>query len=194
MRPARTRWGSCSPRPSVDGRGCTTRQEKTHRTTVQEVCYPWHPWFGRRVIVVEGVRRSDYSVFRCSLEGDEGGRGLELPQWMLDRASCLGMQAATAPVVRTIDLTNLRSLFQQLESGRASQAVEDQHCSSNPQGDADGSTSLSSRSDSTGTVPTPAGDARVATVADGRASEDGSSLGTLASRTSSRLSHQGGGR
>jgi len=187
----RTRSGSRNPASCAAVDGCTTRQHKTHRTTIEEVHYPWHPWFGQRVVVVEGVRRSDHSVCRCRLEGDESGRGLELPQWMLDRASCLAMRAAAEPVVRTSDFANLRILLRQLESGQAEKAVEDQHPSSIPHGDADVPSTRSPTSDAVGTVSKPSVDAELATIPDGCASQGGSSLGTFASRPLSRPSREG---
>src|ERR1700722_4442465 len=72
----------------------TTQQHKTHSTASGEVHYPWHPWFGNRVEVLEFVNRSDRSVARCRREGDESGRALELPRWMLDRTSCCRLHLA----------------------------------------------------------------------------------------------------
>jgi len=40
--------------PNEVGDHCTTRQQKTHGTKA-EVVYPWHPWFGKEVIVDRAV-------------------------------------------------------------------------------------------------------------------------------------------
>jgi hypothetical protein len=79
----------------------TSRQQKTYRTTFEEVCYPWHRRFGRRAVVIEELRRPDLSILRCRLEDDESSRALELPRWMLDRASCVAKRAAILPAVPT---------------------------------------------------------------------------------------------
>ena len=89
----------------------TTYQHKTHGTAASDVHYPWHPWFGHRVLIIEQLDRSDRSVSRCRREGDESGRALELPKWMLDRAACCSMRSTGAPVVRTADLRRLRQLL-----------------------------------------------------------------------------------
>ena len=62
------------------------------------------------------------------------------------------MRAAAEPVVRTSDLANLRIHLRQLESGHAEKAVEDQHPSSTPYGDADVPSTRSPTSDAAGTV------------------------------------------
>ena len=75
---------------------CTTRLENAHGTEFREVLYRWHPWSGRRVAVHETVSRSDGIVFRCTLTGG-GGRQLELPAWMFDRAACRDAFPLAAP-------------------------------------------------------------------------------------------------
>jgi hypothetical protein len=63
------------------------------------VHYPWHPWFGRGVVVIEEFERGDRSVSSCRLEEEESGRSLELPRWMLDRAACSQVRNTGAPIV-----------------------------------------------------------------------------------------------
>ena len=65
---------------------CTTRFENTHRTVLRRVFYPHHPWSGRQVCVHATIDKSDDVFFRCTLEGSEADRWLEIPAWMFDRA------------------------------------------------------------------------------------------------------------
>src|SRR5260221_10857923 len=67
---------------------CTTRFENAHRTVLREVLYRHHPWFGRRVCIHGTVDKAGYVVFRCTLEGSQADRGLEVPAWMFDRTAC----------------------------------------------------------------------------------------------------------
>jgi len=68
-------------------RGCTTRFENAHRTVLREVLYRHHPWFGRRVCIHGTVDKAGYVVFRCTLEGSQADRWLEVPAWMFDRTA-----------------------------------------------------------------------------------------------------------
>lgn len=90
---------------------CTTRLENAHGTEFREVLYRWHPWFGRRVAVHEAVGRLGGIVFRCTLTGG-GGRQLELPAWMFDRAACRDcFPLATTPHVSAAGLDALSDLL-----------------------------------------------------------------------------------
>ena len=88
------------------------RTRNAHGTEFREVLYRWHPWFGLRVAVHETVSRLDGIVFRCTLTGG-GGRQLELPAWMFDRAACRDcFPLATSPLVSTMGLRALSDLLQ----------------------------------------------------------------------------------
>ena len=39
--------------PSGGAGDCRSRQPNTHSNELRELCYPWHPWFGRAVAVYE---------------------------------------------------------------------------------------------------------------------------------------------
>src|SRR5262249_46160607 len=131
-RPASRTRSRCAAGPC-----CTTARQKTHGTESREVHYPWHPWFGRQVLVVEEVKRSDRSVSRFQLEEDESGRSLELPRWMLDRAACSQMRTAIAPVVGCDVLWRLKDFLGAARSEASASAVQNQHPRSHTQGDAD---------------------------------------------------------
>ena len=151
--------GACGSRvPDGFAPRCTTRRHKTHNTVVSEVLYPWHPWHGREVQVIEGMTRSDRAVFRCRLDPDESGRTLELPQWMLDRATCCRMQLAAHPTVRVDELRSLQRLLELLRRGEASNAIEDRHDPFPLKGDADVHATEDCTLPSTASVPTSAGD------------------------------------
>lgn len=93
---------------------CTTRFENAHGTVFRELLYPWHPWFGMRVAVHEAVDKADGVVFRCTLNGVEAGRWLEVPAWMFDRATCPDRsQLSTSPFVGLDALSALSDLLKQ---------------------------------------------------------------------------------
>ena len=73
---------------NAGGGHCTTRFENAHRTVLREVLYRHHPWFGRRVCVHGAVDKAGYVVFRCTLDGSQADRWLEVPAWMFDRTAC----------------------------------------------------------------------------------------------------------
>jgi hypothetical protein len=59
-----------------------------------EVCYLWHPWYGRKVKVHATLVRHGVAVARCSSEDVHPRRTLELPLWMLDSTVCRRVQVA----------------------------------------------------------------------------------------------------
>lgn len=103
---------------------CTTTLENAHGTEFREVLYRWHPWFGLRVAVHEAVSRSNGIVFRCSLTGGGGGRRLELPAWMFDRAACRDVfPLATTPHVSVAGLCALSDLVRDALTRRTSASI-----------------------------------------------------------------------
>jgi hypothetical protein len=148
----RPRPESNSPATDGDAPRHTTSQHKTHNTATCDVHYPWHPWFGHRVLIIEHLNRCDRSVARCRREGDDSGRALELPHWMLDRAACCTLRLADAPVVRATDLRRLRDLLRQASGSHQCGAVQDRYPSSSPGGITDGPTTRSRTPDPTGPV------------------------------------------
>src|SRR6266568_1895544 len=101
---------------NADGGHCTTKFENTHRIVRREVLYRLHPWFGRHVVVHEVVNKAAASsVFRCTLDGSEIERHLEIPAWMFDRATCAGDgHFALDPFVSLEALNALSILINQL--------------------------------------------------------------------------------
>ncbi|WP_208867125.1 hypothetical protein, partial [Bradyrhizobium sp. AS23.2] len=82
---------------------CTTTFENAHRTVFREVLYRHHPWFGRRVCVHGTVDKADDVVFRCTLDGAQTDRWLEVPAWMFDRTACPDAELLTAHPFVSID-------------------------------------------------------------------------------------------
>jgi hypothetical protein len=72
---------------SAVGPYCTTRFENAHRTVLREVLNRHHPWFGRRVCLHGAVDKGGFVVFRCTLDGSQADRWLEVPAWMFDRTA-----------------------------------------------------------------------------------------------------------
>jgi hypothetical protein len=68
-------------------RGCTTRFENAHRILLREVLYRHHPWCGRRVCIHGTIDKAGYVFFRCTREGSQANRWLEVPAWMFDRTA-----------------------------------------------------------------------------------------------------------
>ena len=73
----------------MDDGDCTTRFENAHRT-LREILYRHHPWFGRRVCIHGVVDKGGFVVFRCTLDGSQADRWLEVPAWMFDRTAYPG--------------------------------------------------------------------------------------------------------
>ena len=110
--PRRRYWGSSSPAASEVVRCCTTRFENAHGTELRELLYRWHPWFGLRVSIHEAVDKADGVVFRCSLNGTDADRRLEVPAWMFDRSACARVRVAADVYVKLSALTSLMALLQ----------------------------------------------------------------------------------
>jgi hypothetical protein len=96
-----------------------TRLQNTHRTEKREVLYPWHPWAGRIVDIHEVIEKASGHVARCSLNGEETHRSLELPTWMLDRVACAPMRMDAHPWLNVAALDALTALLAEVSVARA---------------------------------------------------------------------------
>jgi hypothetical protein len=77
--------------------------------------YRLHPWFGRNVFIHKAVDKPDGAVFRCTLDGSEVARWLEIPAWMFDRATCVaGVRFSADPSVSLEALNALSALLDQV--------------------------------------------------------------------------------
>ena len=68
------------------GGHCTTRFEKTHKSSGVRCCTRIIPWFAHEVWVHAVIEKTDGVFFSCTLDGTETDRFLEIPAWMFDRA------------------------------------------------------------------------------------------------------------
>jgi len=92
---------------------CTTPLHKTHSIAdcgEVRVCYEWHPWSGRAILLHEVIERSGGAVSRCSLTKAPVVKVQEIPAWMLDAPACRPMHVAVEPVVAWGALAALRTL------------------------------------------------------------------------------------
>ena len=77
--------------------------------------YRLHPWFECDVFVHSAIDKADGGVFRCTLDGSEAGRWLEIPAWMFDRAACVtDVRSLTDPFVSLEALGALSALLDQV--------------------------------------------------------------------------------
>ena len=105
-------WETGCSSPDAGGDDCTTKFENTHRIVRREVLYRLHPWFGRHVVVHEVVNKAAASsVFRCTLDGSEIERHLEIPAWMFDRAACAGDGHFTLDPFVSLEALNALSIL-----------------------------------------------------------------------------------
>ena len=76
--------------------------------------YRLHSWFGRDVFV-HGATERDNGVFRCTLDGSDIARTLEIPAWMFDCAACMSDMCIEAdPFVDLEALGALSALLDQV--------------------------------------------------------------------------------
>lgn len=123
--------------PGTDGTApcCTTQRNKTHNTDYREVCYPWHPWYGLNVFVLQAITKGGQTSLRCTPDGDTSSRFRDFPLWMFDRGLCSGMRLAQTPWVPVAELRTLRQLLQTARGPDS--VVQDQHPPPKSKGDAD---------------------------------------------------------
>jgi len=102
---------ACGPRD-------TSQQHNAHIREHREVCYPWHPWHGRKVWVHATLVKRGRAVAHCSLEDVQPVRVLEVPLWMLDVVACCKTRVAKSGLA---NLESLRELKALLHSARRAQ-------------------------------------------------------------------------
>jgi len=123
--------------PGAGGRRYTTWQFNAHITETRAVCYPWHPWYGRAVVIRTALVKRDRSLFHCQLEPDDRVKSLEIPQWMFEPTLCGRMRLQETPVVSSDALLWLKSLLTQVADSSATAVVQAQHSFTPAEGDAD---------------------------------------------------------
>jgi hypothetical protein len=118
---------SDSPRPDDRARDCTSHQHNTHIRERREICYPWHPWHGRKVWVHTTLIKRGRAVAHCSLEDVQPFRVLEVPLWMLDVAVCCKIRVVKSGLANVESLRELRALLHSAQPARGDIALEAQH-------------------------------------------------------------------
>jgi len=122
-------YSSVFPSPVQDAcdlRG-TSHQHNTHIRERREICYPWHPWHGRKVWVHTTLVKRGRAVAHCSLEDVQPFRVLEVPLWMLDVAVCCKIRVVKSGLANVESLRELRALLHSAQRARGDIALEAQH-------------------------------------------------------------------
>ena len=97
-----------------------TTQHNTPKHEIREVCYRWHPLFGKSIIVHGQLIKRGCHLFRYLLPGQQARIGCEIPAWMLDPVRCAAMQLKAEPHVSWRALLSLQQLWKEaLEPARA---------------------------------------------------------------------------
>ena len=108
----------------------------------------WHPFYGRKLFILERLRRLGTPVFWCALEPEPRRPRLEIPRWMFDAPYCSRMQLSD-PRVCWRALAELTTLLHEITSAEPAAAVELQHRPKGGGADAEAHPTTAS----TGTLP-----------------------------------------
>jgi len=87
---------------------CGTYRHTTHLSSIFQVCYPYHPFFGQTVKLVRRIRRQTSDSVIIELPD---GLEIAIPFWMLDPLACNEVKDADAPSVSTNALLALDELL-----------------------------------------------------------------------------------
>ncbi len=153
----------------------TTHRHNTHSTEPREVCYRWHPWYGRRVWIYEARVGRGQPTLRCGLEPTQHTKSLEIPQWMLDAACCSNIQLVDVP---RVDCAALRALTTLLRDS----VVQGRHHSVTFAGGADADSHDSTTMCADRSVPFADGCDRMARATSGYPASDGAAVIETAAR------------
>ena len=116
------------PSLGADARHGTTQQQNTHIRDLREICYPWHPWYGRTVRIRAELIRHGHAIAHCSLQDVQTGRALEVPLWMFDIAVCSRARMVKPGFASVQSLRELREILQSAQHRRQSDSTpEAQH-------------------------------------------------------------------
>ena len=170
--PARDAFDSCG----------TSRQPNTHNTESREVCYPWHPWFGRSVAVYEVLVKCGRSVYRCGFEEERTRRSVEIPTWMFEPAACCRLRVMAVPSVGCDALLELKALLRTAAGPDSGGVLQAQHRSLLTAGGADATVRQSTTTRATHTLSSSAPAAVVSAAPLGDSSRDDQFAGGAAPR------------
>jgi hypothetical protein len=168
-----------------------SRQRNTHNTEFRDVCYPWHPWFGRAVAVYEVLVKQGQSVCRCGLEEERNRRAIEVPTWMFEPAACRRLRLMHEPAVNCDALRGVQALLRIVPRSNPSGVLQAQHRSLPAAGGADAPVPDPSATLATDPVSSRTLTSVVSHIPPRHPGEDGSVAGPVASRP---RRPRGGGR
>src|SRR2546428_2525715 len=180
----------------ADGHGCTSREPNTHNTESREVCYPWHPWFGRRVAVYERRVKYGQAVCRSGLENKQNRGSVEIPTWMFESAACCRLRVMAVPTVGCDALLELKVLLRAAPRPGSGSVLQAQHRSLLTAGGADATVREPTTTRATHALSSSAPAAVVSEAAIGDSSGDDQVAGSAAPRPrrpSGRLRRRTGG-
>ena len=108
------------------GSCCTTEGFNTHKTGARKVLYPWHPLYGKEVIIRGERNRRGAVMYVCSIDEDQAGAFLEVPAWMFDGAICCRFGSGSSAHVDVYALRSLRALIE-AATAQTHDVIEAQH-------------------------------------------------------------------
>jgi hypothetical protein len=167
-----------------------SRQPNTHSTESREVCYPWHPWFGRAVAVYEVLVRQGHSVCRCGLEEERNRRSIEIPTWMFEPATCGRLRVLSVPTVSCDALLELQGLLRTVQHPDHGGVLQAQHRSLLDAGGADATVREPTPLGATHAVSSPPPASVVSDVAARHPREDDPVAGAAAASARRPRSHR----
>src|SRR5215831_5883552 len=181
---------SCCPDPGADVPHDRSRQPNTHNTEWRNVCYPWHPWFGRTVAVYEVLAKRGQSLCRCGFEDERSVRSVEIPTWMLEPAACCRLPMMAVPTVSSDALMALKALLRTVPGPAVDVVLQAQHRSSLDAGGADVTVRSSHATLATDAVSTAPPVSAASDVPIRHPREDNQVAGRAAPRARARRGHR----
>lgn len=166
-----------------DDEGCTTRQHNAHITDSRKLLYPWHPWYGRTVLIFSSISKYGHALYRCGLKSAQTERSLEVPQWMFDTAICSHIHLSAAPIVRYEQLRELRRLLTRTDAAFKNSVIQGEHCSSSITGGIDATEQIPEAVESTQSFSCTPKHPTVGELAAGDAPSRDATSGSLAAPT-----------
>jgi hypothetical protein len=100
-----------------------------HHSSINRICYHYHPFFGQTVTIVRWLRRQTSDSLVIQLQD---GLELAIPSWMLDPLACSRVRDAPAPCLSVEALLALRALLDHQPLLHA--AIPATPCVSQPEG------------------------------------------------------------
>ena len=153
------------------------------------VCYRWHPWHGRAVLIRSAVIKGEQAVYRCTLEAGHDHRPLETPQWMLDAAACCRIELSAVPIVTIQALRELGELLAAARRVQACAVLQAEHLDRPDPGGARATQQSPALVQPDELVSPASNDATVDRLARRRATTDAVAAGAIAAPASPRSSH-----